>query len=365
MKRREFIEKIGVLGVAGATGIGAKSAFAAAADDKPIRWKMATSWPPKFPILQDSCDRLAKNIDTMTKGKLKIEVFAGGELVGPLEVFDAVSQGRAVHCGSTAPYYYVGKSPETQFYSDFPFGMPHRGKLSWLYSGGGMELFREFYKPFNLYPIIMLSTGTQMGGWFRKEINSISDLKGLKMRIPGLAGKVMAKCGVNVVNLPGSEVYTSLERGVIDATEWVTPLYDERLGLHRAAKYYYFPAWHEPATTVSFIVNLTAWEALSPDLKMIIEMACAESVSWSLAEADAVNGRVLKELVDKHGVQLRKFPDEVIKQLRSKTKEVMEEESQASPNFKRIYESINKFMGEFTYWMEASEWSYIDAFRLK
>jgi TRAP-type mannitol/chloroaromatic compound transport system substrate-binding protein len=167
MKRREFLGQMGMLGAIGAAGAVSGQSTANASDEKSIRWKMATSWPPKFPILQDSCDRLAKNIDVMTKGRLKIDVFAGGELVGPLEVFDAVSQGKAVQCGSTAPYYYAGKSPETQFFSDFPFGMPHRGKLAWLYFGGGMELFREFYQPFNLYPLIMLSTGTQMGGWFR------------------------------------------------------------------------------------------------------------------------------------------------------------------------------------------------------
>lgn len=363
MERRDFLRKT-VTGAAVAGAMGLIQPLKAGAGDT-IKWRMATSWPPKFPILQDSCDRLAKNIEIMSNGRLKIEVYAGGELVGPLEVFDAVSQGRAVQCGSTAPYYYAGKSPETQFYSDYPFGMPHRGKLAWLYAGGGMDLFREYYKEYNLYPHIMLSTGTQMGGWFRKEINSLADLKGLKMRIPGLAGKVMARCGVNVVNLPGSEVYTALERGVIDATEWVTPLYDERLGLHQAASYYYFPAWHEPATTVPFIINTTAWEALPEDLKMIVHMACAESVSWSLAVADAENGKVLKRLVEKHNVQLRKFPDEVLIELNKITKTVMAEESEKSPKFKKVYESLTAFMGEFNYWMEASEWAYIDAVRLK
>jgi len=323
-----------------------------------------TSWPPKFPILQESCHRLAANIDKMSGGRLKIQVFAGGELVPPLEVFDAVSQGRVVQCGSTAPYYYAGKVPESQFYSDFPFGMPHRGKMAWLEAGGGMDLFREIYEPYNLYPIMMLSTGTQMGGWFRKEIKSLADLKGLKMRIPGLAGKVMARAGVNVVNLPGSEVYTALERGVIDATEWVTPLYDYRLGLYQAAKYCYFPAWHEAATTVPLVVNTKAWSELPDDLKMIVEAACAESVSWSLAEADAQNGPILKKMVNEKGVKLCEFPEDVIRELHRITDEIMAGESAKNPKFKKVYDSVKAFQADFNYWMEASEWAYIKAYNL-
>lgn len=363
MNRREFVKNLGVGLVATGTA-GLIKPSLSEASEKSVNWKMVTSWPPKFPILQDSCDRLAENLDKMTGGRLKIQVFAGGELVPPLEVFEVVSQGRVVQCGSTAPYYYAGKVPEAQFYSDLPFGMPHRGKMAWLYTGGGMELFREIYKPYNLYPIMMLSTGTQMGGWFRKEINSLEDLKGLKMRIPGLAGKVMAKAGVNVVNLPGSEVYTALERGVIDATEWVSPLYDERLGLYQAAKYYYYPAWHEPATTVTLIINTKAWEELPDDLKVCVEMACAESVSWTLAKADVQNGPILKDLVENKGVQLRKFPNDVIKKLHQITDETMAEESSKNANFKKVYDSIKKFQTDFNAWMEASEWSYIEAYKL-
>ncbi|WP_300465151.1 TRAP transporter substrate-binding protein [Desulfobacula sp.] len=363
MKRREFISKVG-LGVAATAATGIIAAPLAVAKEKPIKWKMVTSWPPKFPILQDSCHRLSENIDRMSGGRLKIQVFAGGELVPPLQVFDAVSQGKVVQCGSTAPYYYAGKVPESQFYSDYPFGMPHRGKMAWLLEGGGMELFREIYKPHNLHPIMMLSTGTQMGGWFRKEINSLADLKGLKMRIPGLAGKVMARAGVNVVNLPGSEVYTALERGVIDATEWVTPLYDYRLGLYQAAKYCYYPAWHEPATTVPLVVNTTAWAELPDDLKAIVDMACAESVSWTLARADAQNGQFLRKMVDEKGVKLLPFPDDVIRELHKITNEMMAEESAKNDKFKAVYDSAQKFQVDFNYWMEASEWAYIRAYNL-
>lgn len=363
MKRREFINKVGI-GVTAAAVSGIASASPVSAKEKTIKWKMVTSWPPKFPILQDSCHRLADKIEVMSGGRLKIQVFAGGELVPPLQVFDAVSQGKVVQCGSTAPYYYAGKVPESQFYSDYPFGMPHRGKLAWLNEGGGMELFREIYKPYNLHPIMMLSTGTQMGGWFRKEINSLADLKGLKMRIPGLAGKVMARAGVNVVNLPGSEVYTALERGVIDATEWVTPLYDYRLGLYQAAKYCYYPAWHEPATTVPLVINSNAWAELPDDLKAIVDTACAESVTWTLAKADAQNGQFLRKMVEEKGVKLLEFPEEVIKELHKLTDDMMAEECAKNAKFKKVYDSAKQFQTDFNYWMEASEWAYIKAYNL-
>lgn len=359
MKRRNFVSGLTV-GAAAAATLGAAAPKPARAQET-FNWKMVTSWPPGFPILQTSCERLSETLEAMTSGRLKIQVFAGGELVPPLGVFDAVSEGSAVQAGSTAPYYYAGQVPESVFYSDFPFGMPHRGKMAWLYAGGGMELFRKIYKPYNLHPIMMLSTGTQMGGWFRKEINSLDDLQGLKMRIPGLAGRVMERAGVNVVNLPGSEVYPALERGVIDATEWVSPLYDDRLGLYQAAKYYYYPAWHEPATTVPLIVNTESWNALPDDLKLMVEMACAESVSWTLAEADAQNGQILNKLVNENGVELREFPADVIAELKGITDEVMAEEAAANENFKEIYESITAFQKDFNTWMNASEWAYIKA----
>ncbi len=336
----------------------------ALAKEEAIVWRVVTSWPPKFPLLQDGTERLAQNIEKMTGGRLKMQVFAGGEVVAPLEVFDAVSQGKVAQAGSTAPYFYPQKTPDAQFFSDYPFGMTHRGKMAWLYCGGGMELFREIYKPHQLYPFIMLSTGTQMGGWFRKEIKSKDDLNGLKMRIPGLAGKVMAKAGVNVINLPGSEIPSAMESGTLDAAEWVSPLYDISLGLHKSAKYYYYPAWHEPATTVVFVVNLKTWEALPEDLKLCVEMACAESTSWTLAKADVQNPPILKEMVEKLGVQLKKFPDDVIRELRRLTSEVMDAEASANPALKKVYESLKKFQADFNYWMESSEWAYIDGIRL-
>ncbi len=357
MKRRDFIKKFGV----GLAAAGALMPSRASAKEKTFNWKLVTSWPPKSPVLQEGVDRLAKNIESMSGGRLKFQVFAGGELVGPLEVFDAVSQGKAVQAGSTAAYYYPGKVPEAQFFSAMPFGLTHREMVAWMYSGGGLELFREVYKPFNLIPFPMLSTGTQMGGWFRKEINSLADLKGLRMRIPGLGGKIMAKVGANVVNLPGAEIFTSLERGVIDAAEWANPLLDKARGFHQAATYYYAPGWQEPTTFVEFIVNTKAWETLPQDLQAIVEAACSESLNWTIAASDVQNGPIIKELVEKHGVKMRMFPEDVIEALRKATQEVLEEECKKNPKLKKVYDSVLAFQAQIRPWMEASEWAYIKA----
>jgi TRAP-type mannitol/chloroaromatic compound transport system substrate-binding protein len=349
MRRREFIGKVGM----GLAAAGAILPSRALAKGTTFNWKLVTSWPPKYPILQIGTERLAKRIETMSDGSLKIQVFAGGELVGPLDVFDAVSQGRAVQAGSTAIYYFAGKVPECQFFSETPFGFTAREKSAWMYAGGGLELFEKSLEPFNLVPFHMISTGTQMGGWFRKEIRSLADLKGLKMRIPGLGGKVMAKAGVNVVNLPGSEVFTALERGVIDA-----------IGLHQAAKYYYYPAWHEPGTFAQLLVNRKAWESLPADLQAIVEAACMESVNWTLAQGDAQNGPVLKELVEKHGVLMRKFPDDVLRELRKLTDVVLEEECNKHPKMRGVYDSFLKFKADIDPWMEVSERAYVRALDL-
>ncbi|MDM8549476.1 TRAP transporter substrate-binding protein [Desulfobacterales bacterium HSG2] len=361
MKRRDFMGKMG-LGVATAGLAGPMMAGKVLAEEKPITWKLATSWPPQFPILQESTVRMAKNIETMTGGRLKMDVYAANELVGALEVFDAVSHG-VIQSGSTAPYFYADKTPEAQFFSDYPFGMTNRGKLAWLYCGGGMELFREMYEPHNLYPFVMLTTGTQMGGWFRKEIRSLADLKGLKMRIPGIPGKVLKRAGVSVIHIPGRDVIISMKQGALDAAEWAAPAYDAALDLQGAANYYYYPGWHEPATTVAFIVNSDSWKALPDDLKMCVEMACSESTTWTLATADAQNGAVLKSLLEKYKIKLRKFPDDVLRELRRLTDEVMEEEASKNPKFRKVYDSLKKFQASFNEWMEASEWAYIDAVR--
>jgi TRAP-type mannitol/chloroaromatic compound transport system substrate-binding protein len=360
MKRREFVGTLGKLGM-GLAAAGAMMPSKAAAKEQTFNWKVATSWPPKMPCLQEGTERLAKNIEIMTNGRFKLRVFAGGELIGPLEVFDAVSQGRAVDAATTGMYYFAGKAAELQLFAACPFGLTNRELAAWEYQGGGLELYHEFLKPFNMIAFPMASTGTQMGGWFRKEIKSVSDLKGLRMRIPGLGGKVMAKLGVNVVNLPGSEIYTSMERGVLDACEWALPLYDMRLGLHEVAKYYYAPGWQEPTTFVDFIVNLKSWEALPPELKLLVETACSDSLNWTLARSDVQNGPLLKEIVEKYGVQLKTFPPDMIEALKKTTAEVLEEDCQKYPNFKKVYEHQLKFSTQIRPFLEATEWALVKA----
>ncbi|MBW2647088.1 MAG: ABC transporter substrate-binding protein [Deltaproteobacteria bacterium] len=343
MKRREFIGKVGL-------GLAAAGAFApsiALAKEETVKWKVVTSWPPRMPCLQEGTERIAKNIDIMTSGKWKMQVFAGGELVGPLDVFDAVRQGKVVHAATTGMYYFAGKIPEGQLFAVCAFG-----------------IYAEYLKPFNMIAFPMASTGTQMGGWFRKEIKSLDDLKGLKMRIPGLGGKILAKLGVNVVNLPGSEVFTALERGVLDAAEWALPLYDVQAGLFQAAEYYYAPGWQEPTTFVDFIVNIKAWEALPKGLQVMCRTACGESLNWTLARADVANGPILKDLVENKGIKLRQFPDDVLKALKKVTSEVMEEECNKHPNMKKVYQNQQEFMAQNRPWLRASEWAYVKALDL-
>jgi len=325
--------------------------------EKSYNWKMVTTWPPNFPIFQEGVERFAKDIATMSQGRLNIKVYAGGELVPPLQSFDAVSQG-TVELGHGAGYYWAGKIPAAQFFTAVPFGMNAQGMNAWLYAGGGIELWQDLYKPHNLIPFPMGNTGVQMGGWFNKKINSVKDLKGLKMRIPGLGGKVLAKAGGTPVLMAGGEIYTALERNTIDATEWVGPYHDERLGLYRAAKYYYYPGWHEPGPTLELIVNLQAWGTLPKDLQKIIEVAAASSNVWMLSQFVAKNLAALQRLTDQYKVKLFPFPDDVIQELHKLTIEVLAEEAQKDMQFKKIYEAYAKFSSENDRWNVLSEAAY-------
>jgi TRAP-type mannitol/chloroaromatic compound transport system substrate-binding protein len=332
----------------------------AAPEAKTYNWKMVTTWPPNFPIFQEGVEHFAEDVKTLTNGRLNIKVYAGGELVPPLQTFDAVSQG-TVEMGHGAAYYWAGKIPAGQFFTAVPFGMNAQGMNAWLYAGGGLELWRDLYKPHNLRPFPMGNTGVQMGGWFNKKIDSVADLKGLKMRIPGLGGKVFAKAGGTPVLMAGGEIYTALDRGTLDATEWVGPFHDERLGLYRAAKYYYYPGWHEPGPTMEMTVNLKAWESLSDDLKMAIETAAAASNVWMLAQFEAKNLEALRKLKEEHNVQVYAFPDDVITALHGMTKEVLDEEAAKDADFKRIYEAYQAFMADNDGWAKLSEAAYQEA----
>jgi len=358
MKRRDFLKKVG-LGTAAAVGASTLAAPAVIAQKK-YQWRMVTTWPPKLPVLQDGCERLAKRIGELTEGRLQIQVFAAGELVPALESFQAVSDG-TVEAGSGASYYWAGKEPATQWFSAVPFGMNGQGMSTWFHGGDGLKLWEEVYAPFNLIPRPGGSTGVQMGGWFRKRIETIDDFKGLKMRIPGLGGKVVAKAGGTVVLTPGGEIFTNLERGVIDATEWVGPLHDLRLGLYKAAKYYYYPGWHEPGTYLEYFFNKKAFESLPKDLQHIVNAACVENEHWVLAQFEAQNGAALQELITKHKVELVKFPDEVLKKLAKLAEEVNEEEAAKSPIAKKVNESFKKFAKVVGTWGMISEKAYYNS----
>jgi TRAP-type mannitol/chloroaromatic compound transport system substrate-binding protein len=327
-------------------------------NSKTYNWKMVTTWPPGFPVLQEGAERFADNIKAMSNGRLNIKVYAGGELIPALQTFDAVSQG-TVEMGHGSAYYWAGKVPEAQFFSTVPFGMTARGMNAWLYDGGGLDLWREVYKPFHVVPFPLGNTGVQMGGWFNKEINSVDDLKGLKMRIPGLGGKVLAKAGGNPILLAGSEVYTALERNTIDATEWIGPFHDQRLGLYRAAEHYYYPGWHEPGTVLELTINQRAWDSLPADLQAIVSNAAMAENLRMFSEMEQKNLSALQELKDRANVQIQRFPDDVLAKLRTLTDETLAEEAANDPKFKRIYEAYQSFRLQNDAWSDISENAYL------
>ncbi len=358
MKRRDFITRIGAVTLA--TGGALAAAPAVHGAGRRFRWKLVTTWPPNFPIFQEGVKHFARQVRRMSGGRLTIQVFAGGELIPPLQTFEAVSQG-SVEMGHGAAYYWAGKIPAAQFFTAVPFGLNAQGMNAWFYSGGGLELWREVYAPHRLVPFPMGNTGVQMGGWFRKEIRSVADLQGLKMRIPGLGGKVIAKAGVNPVLLAGGEIYTALERGTIDATEWVGPYHDLRLGLYRAAKYYYYPGWHEPGPTLELIVNKEAWEKLPKDLRLLVENTAMATNLWMLSEFEARNLEALQTLKDKYRVQVRAFPAEVLQGLRRFTAQTLEEEAGKDALFRRVWEHYRAFQATHDAWSAISESAYAQA----
>ena len=335
----------------GACGSGAPQVDGGESVDtgKIYRWKMVTTWPANFPVFQEAPERFAEKVRVMSNGRLDIQVFAGGELVPALQVFDAVSQG-AVEMGHGAAYYWAGKVPAAQFFSTVPFGMEQKGVAAWLYHGGGLELWNELYEPFNVMALPIGNTGVQMGGWFNKKIESIPDLKGLRMRIPGLGGKVLDRAGGNPILMSGGELYTALERGAIDATEWVGPLHDLRLGLNRAASYYYYPGWHEPGTELELLINRARWDSLPADLQQIVEQAAAAAGAWTFSAMEYHNSRALEELSAKKSVEVLPFPEDVLQKLRAVTRRTLASEAEKDPDFKRVYESYLAFQESYQPW---------------
>ena len=296
----------------------------------------------------------------MSGGRIQVKVYGAKELVGALEVFDAVSRGTA-EMGHGAAYYWKGKSRAAQFFSAVPFGLTAQEMNAWLYQGEGMALWREVYEPFGLVPGAAGNTGVQMAGWFNREINSVADLQGLKMRIPGLGGEVLKRAGGIPVLLPGGEIFSSLQSGAIDATEWVGPYNDLAFGLHKAAKYYYYPGWHEPGTTLECFINKQALEALPHDLQHIVQMALRVANQDMLADLTAKNHRALEQLVNVHKVQVKRLPDDVLNRLRALSDEVVAEEAGQDPLTKKVFESYLNFREQVVPWHRISEQAYMNA----
>lgn len=323
-------------------------------------WKMVTSWPKNFPGLGTAPERFAKNVTEMSQGRLTVKVFGAKELVPPLGVFDAVSNGSA-EMGHSGAYYWKGKSVAAPFFTTVPFGMTAQEMNAWLHYGGGMELWRKLYAKFNLIPLAAGNTGVQMAGWFNREINSLDDIKGLTMRIPGIGGEVFSRAGGTAVNIAGGDLYTSLKTGVIDATEWVGPYNDLALGFHEVAKYYYYPGWHEPGPTLELTVNKQAFEALPKDLQKIVEVAARAANQDMLDEYTARNNAALQKLVNEHKVQLKRLPDDVIAKLKALSKEVMAELVADDADAKEVYDSYYQFAEGVKQYHRISEKAYLNA----
>ncbi|MFK8042652.1 TRAP transporter substrate-binding protein [Congregibacter sp.] len=327
-----------------------------------IEWKLVTTWPKNLPGLGHTPEVFAQMVREMSAGRMDVRVYGAGEIVPAFEVFDAVSSGVA-QIGHGASYYWKGKIPSSVFFTAVPFGMTAQEMNGWLHYGGGMELWQEIYAPAGLVPFAGGSSGVQMAGWFNREINSLEDLKGLRMRIPGLAGEVFSAAGGEAVRIPGGEVYTALQTGVIDAVEWVGPYNDLALGLHEIAEYYYYPGWHEPGSMLEFIVNEDALKGLPEDLQAIVRYAARASNQDMLDEFTARNNRALREMIEVHDVKLRRLPDDVLAALYRGGEEAMARMIADDPLAAKVNASFQSFMKDVRAYHEISEQSYINVRR--
>ena len=312
---------------------------------KNYSWSLVTTWPKNYPGLGMAPERFSVLVEEMSRGQLKVKVYGAGELVPAMGVFDAVSSG-SVEMGHSGAYYWKGKVPAAQFFAGVPFGFTADEINAWVYRGGGLELWEELYKPFNMKPLPGGNTGTQMFGWFNKEINSLDDIKGLKMRFPGFGGEVFKRAGGVPVNIPGGELYTAMQTGTIDAVEWVGPYNDLAFGFQQVAKYYYYPGWHEPGSMLEFTINIEAWDSLPSHLQSIVSTAAKAVNQDLLNEYNASNNRALQDLIKNHNVQLRKLPKDVINEFRSISEEILETSAANDPAVNKVYQSFKKFLAE-------------------
>ncbi len=356
MERRSFLKKAGAGLAAGAATATSASALAQSSTSPAISWRLASSFPKALDTIFGAAEIISKRVAEVTEGRFQIRVSAAGEIVPALQVLDAVQAG-TVECCHTAPYYFVGKDPAFAFGTAVPFGLNARQQNAWKYYGGGMEAMALLYKDYGVVHFPAGNTGAQMGGWYRKEIRSVADIKGLKMRIGGLAGQVLAKLGAVPQQIAGGEIYQALERGTIDAAEWVGPYDDEKLGFNKVARFYYYPGWWEGGPELSLFVNEKKWAELPRHYQAALESACAEANVHMLAKYDAKNPEALRKLVG-GGTQLRAFPRAVMEAALKASNELYDELSAKSPHWKRIYTEWRKFRAEQFLWFRVAEAGY-------
>ncbi|MCH7991308.1 MAG: twin-arginine translocation signal domain-containing protein [Gemmatimonadetes bacterium] len=356
MKRRDFLKKAGA-GAAGVAALGACGGESSAAgggqtgvvDGPRVSWRLATSFPPSLDLLHGAGIRIGQRVEELTGGNFTMRVYAAGEIVPGLQVMDAVMQG-TVHCGVSPGYYYIGKHPALAFDTAIPFGLTTRQQYAWMMHGGGLELINEIYSDFGIISFPANSTGGQMGGWFREPVNSLSELAGLRFRIPGIGGEVMSRLGVTVQNLQAAEIYPALERGAIDATEWVGPHDDEKLGFYQVAKYYYYPGWWEPGVTMGLLINLEEFNALPVSYQQVLKAVSGETFADRLAAYDNANPVALQRLVNDHGVIVREYSKDIMDAAWRESNAYLEEQSAEDASFRRVYESYRAFRD--------MQWSY-------
>ncbi|WP_205859117.1 TRAP transporter substrate-binding protein [Pleionea sediminis] len=361
MKRRAFVGALGVGAAAGLSGCSSQTTECATdskqSSGKVIEWTMITTWPKNFQGLGEGAEYLAEKINELSGGRMKVTVLGANDLVPAMQVFDTVASG-TVQMGHGASYYWKGKLPVAPIFSAVPFGLNAQEMNGWLFKGGGLELWQELYEPLGLLPMPAGNSGVQMAGWFNKEINSLDDIQGLKMRIPGLGGEVFKRAGGTPELIPGAELFSALNRGRIDATEWVGPYNDLAFGLHKAAKYYYYPGWHEPGTTLEAIINLEAFNALPDDLQAIVKAACVLANSDILANFTEKNNQALEVLINEHNVQLKKLPQDVLDKFEALSEEVVKELAQTDEFAQRVYDSYVKYKKQVYKWHQVSEQSF-------
>jgi TRAP-type mannitol/chloroaromatic compound transport system substrate-binding protein len=359
MKRRQLLDRLAITATTSTILVACEqtnnSPNAQEKEQPKIKWRMVTSWPKSLDTIYGGAKTVCDRVSAMTGGKFTIEHYSAGEIVPGLEVLDAVQNG-TVECGHTASYYYVGKNPALAFGTCVPFGLTAQQQNAWYYHGGGLEAMHELYSDFNIINFPAGNSGAQMGGWFKKEIKSVADLNGLKMRIPGLGGKVMSSLGVNVQVLPGAEIYLALERGAIDAAEWVGPYDDLKLGLNKAASYYYYPGWWEPGSTFEVQINKSQWDKLPVEYQEIFKSVAMEVNLRMLAKYDALNRIAFKTLVD-GGTKLRAFPPEILQAAQKAATAYYAEESSKSPAFKKVYDQWNQFRIAVSQWNKINQLS--------